>query len=84
MGKRPQVDQEPSEETKIALLQQDITYIRENVQNVVNSLDKFEEIYVTRKEFESEIGPIKKVVYGVISLILVGVVGAILSLVVKR
>lgn len=66
-----------TDETNIALLQKDVGYIKESVQRIEGTL---EGNYVTRIEFE----PIKKVVYGLVALILVAVVGAVIALVVKK
>ena len=64
-----------SDETKLAVIQNDVTYIKEKM----NAIDtKVSSGYVTKEEFE----PIKKIVYGVVSLILVAVVGALIALVV--
>ncbi len=49
-----------------------------NVEEKVDSIDrKLELDYVTQDQFE----PVKKVVYGLVSLILVAVVGALIALV---
>ena len=65
-----------SERTKIALMQQDMSYVK----NKLDSVDqKISTHYVSREEFE----PIKKIVYGMVALILISVVGALISLVVK-
>ena len=64
-----------SDETKLALLQNDITYIKEKL-NAVDS--KVSSHYVSKEEFD----PIKKIVYGMVSLILIAVVGALLALVI--
>lgn len=62
--------------------------IKENIGKIGEEVDKIEDrvekIFVSKIEFYSEISPIKKVVYGLISLILVSVAGAILSLVLIR
>lgn len=67
--------QNASDETKLALLQNDITYIKEKL-NAVDS--KVSSSYVSKEEFD----PIKKIVYGMVSLILIAVVGALVALVV--
>lgn len=64
-----------SQETKIALIAKDINYMKEKLDEVDGKLNSH---YVTKEEFE----PIKKVVYGLVSIILVAVVGAVVSLVV--
>lgn len=63
-------------ETKIALIQQDISYMKDKLDNVDKKISIH---YVSREEFE----PIKKIVYGMVGLVLVAVVGALISLVVK-
>lgn len=64
-----------TEETKLAVMQNDLTYIKEKL-NAVDT--KVSNNYVSKEEFE----PIRKIVYGVVSLILVAVVGALVALVV--
>jgi hypothetical protein len=64
-----------SDETKLAVIQTDLTYIKEKL-NAVDT--KVSSHYVSKDEFE----PIKKIVYGLVSLILIAVVGAIVTLVV--
>lgn len=64
-----------SDETKLAIMQTDLTYIKEKL----NAVDqKVSTHYVSKEEFE----PIKKIVYGLVSLILIAVVGALVALVV--
>lgn len=63
--------------TDIAVMQRDIKYLTEKVNEIS---DKLDEKYVTQDEFD----PIKKIVYGIVALILTAVVGAIVSLVLNR
>lgn len=65
------------EEIQIAVIARDIEYIKDNVKNI-NA--KLEGDYVTREEFD----PIKKIVYGLVGLILVSVVGYILTAVLHK
>lgn len=66
-----------SDEVKLAVIQTDINYIKDKL----NSVDqKVSSHYVSKEEFE----PIKKIVYGLTTLILVAVVGALVSVVVKQ
>lgn len=65
-----------SDETNIALIQKDISYMKEKLDSVDNKVSTH---YVSKEEFE----PIKKIVYGLTGLILVAVVGAMVSLVVR-
>ena len=64
-----------SDEVKLALMANNIEHIKSRVEKIDA---KLEEDYVTHVEFE----PIKKIVYGLVALILVAVVGAIVGLVV--
>ena len=64
-------------ETNLALMAQDINYIKTEVAEIKASL---EAKYVTQMEFD----PIRKVVYGMVSLILVGVIGALIGLVIIK
>lgn len=65
-----------SDEVKFAVMQNDLSYIKEKL-NAVDA--KVSSNYVSKEEFE----PIKKIVYGLVSLILVAVVGGVLALVIK-
>lgn len=65
------------DDIKLAVIQNDLTYIKEKL----NAVDqKVSNHYVSKEEFE----PIRKIVYGLISLILIAVVGALVSLVVTQ
>jgi hypothetical protein len=64
-----------SDETKLAVIQTDLTYIKEKLNTVDQKVSTH---YVSKEEFE----PIKKIVYGLVSLILIAVVGALVALVV--
>lgn len=61
---------------KFAVMQNDLTYIKEKLVQVD---DKVSKNYVTNDQFE----PVKRIVYGLVSLVLIAVVGAIVGLVVK-
>lgn len=54
----------------------EMRYIRRDLDEIKLKLDGS---YVTKEEF----APIKKIVYGLVSIILVGVVGALVGLVLK-
>ncbi len=63
------------DDVALAVMQNDLTYIKEKL----NAVDqKVSTHYVSKEEFE----PIKKIVYGLVSLILIAVVGALVALVV--
>lgn len=65
-----------SGEVKLAVMQNDLTYIKGQIKEVN---DKVSSNYVSKDEFE----PIKKVVYGLVAIILVAVAGAVVSLVLR-
>jgi hypothetical protein len=62
---------------KLTGLCKDVEFIKSEV---VEIKSKLEGNYVTKDEFD----PIRKIVYGMVSLILVGVVGALLGLVIIK
>ena len=64
-----------SETTELALIKRDISYIKRELREINNKLEK---AYITKKEFD----PVKSIVYGMIGLILLTVGGAIVSLVI--
>lgn len=64
-----------TDETKLAVMDTKL----DNVIDKLNSVDqKVSTHYVSKEEFD----PIKKIVYGMVSLILIAVVGALVALVV--
>lgn len=63
------------DDIKLAVLQTDVNYIKEKL----NDIDtKVSSGYVTKEEFD----PIKKIVYGMVSIVLTAVIGAVVALVV--
>ena len=63
------------DDIKLAVIQNDLTYIKEKM----NAIDtKVSSGYVSKEEFE----PVKKIVYGLVTLVLIAVVGALVALVV--
>lgn len=68
-------DQKQRDTVKLAVLESNMVYIKEKLDDIDKKVSSG---YVTKDEFE----PIKKIVYGVVSLILVAVVGAVVALVV--
>lgn len=57
---------------------------RKEINQRIDHLEsKIDSNYVTKAEFAAQVAPLKSLVYGLVGLILVAVVGAILSLVVK-
>lgn len=64
-------------DTKLAVMANDIAYIKDEVKDIKQ---KLEGQYVTQDEFE----PIKKIVYGLVTLILTAVVMGLIGLVLKK
>lgn len=62
------MEQDPLVMALIENIKEDVEYIR----------DRMDRSYVTKVEFE----PVKKLVYGMVSMILVSVVGAVITLVI--
>ncbi len=54
-----------------------LEYIQRDIGEIKSKLDKE---YVTKTEFE----PIKKLAYGMVSIFLIAIVGAIIGLVIKK
>lgn len=61
--------------TKLAVLETNMVYIKEKLDDIDKKVSSG---YVSKEEFE----PIKKIVYGLVSLILTAVVGAVVALVI--
>lgn len=71
----------PTQDIKLAVIANDISYIKDKIQSIE---EKMEGDFVTRQEFIDKFGPIQKIVYGLVSLVLVSVFGALLGLVVLK
>lgn len=63
--------------TDLAVIANDISYIKADITEIKRKLDAD---YVTREEFD----PIKKIVYGIVSLVLTSVVIALITLVINK
>lgn len=59
-----------------ALLRKDLEYIKNEVSNLRSDIH---DGYITKTEFE----PVQRLVYGMVSIILVAVVGALIALVIQ-
>ena len=68
---------ESNNDTKLAVLQNTVDYIKEEVIEIKTVVTTK---YVTRDEFQ----PIKNLVYGMVTLILSGVILGLLSLVIRK
>jgi hypothetical protein len=62
-------------DTDLRIISNDLSYIRDDVKEIKANLSSG---YVTKDQFE----PVKKIVYGLVGLILVAVVGALMGLIV--
>ena len=69
-----------SSEIKIAEMQKDITHIKSSVDEIKESIRDMKKNYVRQEEFK----PIKSIVYGGTSMILVGFMGAIIGFFLTR
>lgn len=65
-----------NEEKQLSNIAKDIFYIRRDLDKISIVIEKD---YVTKDQFE----PVKRIVYGLVSIILVAVVGAVVALVLK-
>ena len=71
------VKKQTNDRVELAVMANDIAHIRTEVSEIKIKIDSR---YVTKTECE----PVRKVVYGIIGLILVAVVGGLLGLVILR
>lgn len=76
------VNNNSSLDTKVAVILNDVGHIREEIGDIKMDLQEqrkeAKENYIRKEEFD----PVKRIVYGLVGLILVAVVGAIIALVV--
>lgn len=66
-----------AKEPNLEVIANDIHYIKRDVAEIKANQQAH---YVTKEEFE----PIKRIVYGLVGLIMVGVVGAVMSLIFRQ
>ena len=69
----------PSDETQIAVMANDVGYLKKAVDLIDKKIDLLNGTYVTKAEFD----PVKRVVYGLVGLVLTSVAGAALALVLR-
>lgn len=69
--------QQDSIETIVAVILTKVNYIEAEVKDIRTKLERE---YVTQDQFE----PIRKVVYGLVSITLLSVVGAVIALVLRK
>jgi len=64
---------------ELALIRADVERIKSDTKEIKTN-QKTQ--YVTKEQFDGRVGPLEKLVYGLVGLILIGVVGALLGLVI--
>ena len=64
-------------ETKMEVALEQLVRVREDLKELNNKIDNN---YITRIEFE----PVRNIVYGLVSLLLTGVIGGLLMMVIKQ
>lgn len=77
MNNQERQSQQDSIETSIAVILTKVGYLEVGFQEIKVLLEKD---YVTQDEFE----PIRRVVYGMVGLVLLSVLGAIVALVIRK
>lgn len=73
----PRKSNRTTDESDLAVMANDIKYIREDILDIKR---KLENEYITRQEFD----PVKKIVYGIIGVVLTGVLGSLLGLIILK
>ena len=69
------------QDTKLAVIANDISYIREKIKAIEAKIDGD---FITREEFKDKFDPVQRIVYGLVSLVLVSVFGALVGLVLLK
>lgn len=64
-------------ETKMEVALEQLVRVREDLKELNNKIDNN---YVTRIEFE----PVRNIVYGLVSLLLTGIIGSLLMMVIRQ
>ncbi|CAB4176042.1 hypothetical protein UFOVP1522_20 [uncultured Caudovirales phage] len=71
------LSQASKEDTQIAVMANDISYIKKSIDDLSLKVDHN---YVTKDEFD----PIKKLVYGMVAVVLSSVVATLMTILVKK
>ncbi len=84
-------NQNPAEQPPNAALNVKLDYIQRDINEIKGDVKEIKNDYVSRREFNDtlkslreEIAPLKKFVYGIISVIGLTVMGAIINLVINQ
>lgn len=72
-------DVQPKIMIELALIRADVERIKSDTREIKTN-QKTQ--YVTKEQFDGRVKPLEKLVYGMVALILIGVVGALLGLVI--
>ena len=64
-------------ETKMEVALEQLVRVREDLKELNNKIDNN---YITRIEFE----PVRNIVYGLVSLLLTGIIGSLLMMVIRK
>ena len=62
--------------TELALVQKDVEYIKQSVDEIKRDLEELPDKFVSQDQFY----PIRAIVYGLVGAVLMGVIGAVLAL----
>lgn len=65
------------DQTDIAVIKSQLADIKDDVRDIK---DKLERDYITRQEFD----PYKRIIQGLVALILTAVIGAVMTLIIKK
>lgn len=83
MTKTPEPPYREGEHTQMALMAQDVRYMREAMTDIKKDVSdlkqELENKYVTAEAFK----PVQNLVYGLVGVVLISVVGAIIAMVVR-
>lgn len=81
----------PQEQPPNSALDVKLDYIKDDIKEIKGDIKEIKKDFVSRREFDEalgsireEISPLKRFVYGIISVIGLGVIGALLQLVLRN
>ena len=67
-----------SSAVSLAVVQTQMEGVKEDLQRIEQGLSRIPDLFVSKAEFD----PVKRIVYGLVSVVLVSVIGAVIGLVV--
>jgi hypothetical protein len=68
----------------VGILQSEMIQVKSELKSIDEKLSSFSELYIHKDVFKEVIEPIKKIVYGMVFLVLTGVGLSILTLIIKK